>query len=72
MKRVFEFSREALFVFEEEAFVAGVEVYGVQGIGRSVGSAHYVHEAETLGDAFNNAFVLGFDVFVLDVAKFPV
>ena len=64
-------AREALFVFEQKALMAGVEVYGFEAAGRAV-SADGAHEAEGLSDAVNDARVLGFDGFVFDVAEFPV
>ena len=69
--RVTEVAREALLVFEEEAFVAGVKIDGFEAAGGAIGS-NGAHELEGFGDAVNDASVLSFDAFVFDVTEFPV
>ena len=68
---VAEVAREALFVFEQEAFVAGIEVNGFEAAGGAVG-ADGAHEAEGFRDAIDNAGVLRFYAFVFDMAELPV
>jgi len=68
---VAEAARKALLVFEEEALVAGVEVYGFEATGGAVG-ADGAHEAEGIGNAVDDAGVLGVYFFVFDVAEFPI
>lgn len=67
---VLEVSEEALFVFEEEAFVAGVDV---DGLDAAVGvDAHGLHEAQGVFDAVDDLGVLLPDGGGDDVPETPV
>lgn len=67
---VFGEAGEALFVFEEEALVAGVDI---DCFDAAVGvDAHCVHEAERILNSAYNAFVLLFDSWGDYVPEIPV
>lgn len=68
---VAEVAGEALFILEEKAFMAGVEINSFEAAGRAV-SSDGAHEPEGFGDAVDDAGVLGFDGFIFDVTEFPV
>ena len=68
--RVLEAAGEALFVFEEEAFVGGEEVDGLEGAARV--EADGAHHVEGVGDALGDAAVLFSHRGIPDVAEAPV
>lgn len=58
---------QALLIFQEKRFVAGVEIYGVKPAGCGI-STDGSHEAQTFRNAFDDALVFGFDAVIAHMA----
>lgn len=61
----------ALLVFQEERFVAGVEIYGLKTARRAIGT-NGSHEAQAFRNAFDNALVFGLYAVVAYMAQSPI
>lgn len=68
--RMLQPSRQALFVLQNKAFVAAVQVDGLQ-LARGVCS-DCAHEAEGVGDTVDDGSVLGLQFLVAHMSKTPV